>query len=56
FHFIAKKWVIASLNNCVLQIDSNIWKSSSNNTNVVEATNVLSNQREKSLKLMSTIL
>ncbi|CAG8714825.1 16294_t:CDS:2, partial [Racocetra persica] len=54
--FYHQKWVIASLNNCVSQIDSNIWKSSPDNTNIVKASHALSNRCGKSLKLMSAIL
>ncbi|RIB28449.1 hypothetical protein C2G38_2157865 [Gigaspora rosea] len=54
--FYRQKWVIASLNNYMSQIDCNIWKSSPNNTNIVEAAHALSNRRGKSLKLMSAIL
>ncbi|CAG8733433.1 29685_t:CDS:2, partial [Racocetra persica] len=45
--FYRQKWIIASLNNCVSQIDGNIWKSSPNNTNVVEAAHALRRKLNK---------
>ncbi|RIB24948.1 hypothetical protein C2G38_2167263 [Gigaspora rosea] len=50
-NWVRQKWVITSLNNCVSQFDSNIWKLS-NNTKVVKAAHASSNHKisNKSIK------
>ncbi|CAG8837908.1 35481_t:CDS:2, partial [Racocetra persica] len=50
--FYHHKWVIASLNKCISQINKKTWMASSNNTNVAESAHALSNRRGKNLKLI----
>src|SRR5205823_1869451 len=41
--FYHQKWVIASLNKCMSKINNEIWVTSPDNINVVEAAHALSN-------------
>ena len=54
--FYSQRWVIASLNKCMSNIDDAIWLNSPNNTNAAEAAHALSNRRGKNLKLVTAIL
>ncbi|RIB26454.1 hypothetical protein C2G38_2240742 [Gigaspora rosea] len=50
--FYRQKWVIASLNKCMSQIDKETWILLPSNTNVAEPAHALSNRRGKNLKLI----